>query len=202
MKYISNLNRQHGSKPAGGIASEEAQLNKQPEMIEMAQLNIDQGYIEIRRQGDTYTLEMRVVDGFVSLKGDFDNITELRAMLWDAMRKQGRGFEISISDVLRIEEVRHKGRYSVEGYKEEINWTIDLLQRHLTRIESWQDSLNLTPAEDRGVYGKLDEFLSQLEEQPRSVEDDEDDEDTGDYGGFGLATDTVLGENRDMLQQE
>lgn len=120
---------------------------------------------------DEYTLRSKRDDGVsVELDMGYDEVAELRAMLWDAMRRQGRGFEISIDDVLKIEEVRHKGRYSVEGYKEEINWTIDLLQRHLTRIESWQDSLNLTPAEDRGVYGKLDEFLSQLEEQPRIQE--------------------------------
>jgi len=93
-----------------------------------------------------------------------DNIIGLRSLLWEAIRKQGRGFEINIEDVLKIEEVRHKGRYSVEGYKEEIEWTIDLLQRHLTRVESWQDMKAVTPAEDREVFGKLDEFLSQFEE--------------------------------------
>ncbi len=98
----------------------------------------------------------------VALDLTYDGMVELRAMLWGAMRRQGRGTEISIEELLRIEEVRHKGRYSVEGYKEEINWTIDLLQRHLTRIEHWQDDRNCGEAGD--AYGKLDEFLSELEE--------------------------------------
>jgi len=131
----------------------------------MANVNVKNGYLTIDIvNSDEYTLRSKRDDG-VSVEMDmgYDRVAELRAMLWDAIRQQGRGFEFSVDDVLKIEEVKHKGRYSVEGYEEEINWTIDLLKRHLKRIEGWKE----TPAEDREVYGKLDEFLSQLEEPPR-----------------------------------
>lgn len=95
-----------------------------------------------------------------SIEATHDNIIDLRAALWDAIRKQGRGTEINIEDVLKIEEVRHKGRYSVSGYVEEIEWTIRLLQTHLKRIAAWKDASET----DREMYGKLDEFLSQFEE--------------------------------------
>ena len=131
------------------------------------QINALNGWIKIeKQQGDTYLIQsqtmipnadMELIEQEMELS--YTNMEELRAMLWDSMRKVGRGFEISIDDVLKIEEVQHKGRYSVEGYKEEINWTIDLLKRHLKRIEGWKEA----PAEHRDAYGKLDEFLSQLE---------------------------------------
>ena len=127
------------------------------------QINIADGYVVINDTPEgKHTLGICNMTDKVgaSIEATSDNIIDIRAMLWDAIRKQGRGFEINIEDVLKIEEVRHKGRYSVTGYKEEINWTIDLLQRHLTRIEGWED----TPAEGREIYGKLDEFLSQFEE--------------------------------------
>lgn len=137
----------------------------------MVQVNVNNGYITLGRvNADEYTLKTNEVGDFDAVKLDYDDMAELRAALWDAMRRQGRGFEISIDDVLKIEEVRHKGRYSVEGYEEEITWTIDLLRKHLRRIEGWKE----TPAADRGAYGKLDEFLLQLEEPPRHTEDEED----------------------------
>jgi len=37
---------------------------------------------------------------------------------------------------------------------------MDLLKNHLTRIDGWKDATEA----DRGMYGKLDEFLSQFEE--------------------------------------
>lgn len=142
----------------------------------MVQVNIRHGYFRIdTTNADEYTLRAERDDGAsVDMYMRYEEVAKLRAMLWDAIRRQGRGFEFSVDDILRIEEVQHKGRYSVEGYKEEINWTIDLLQRHLTRIDSWQDSLNLTPAEDRKVYGKLDEFLAQLEEPTQHTATDEE----------------------------
>ena len=122
------------------------------------------GYITIDAVGDTphsYIIRSKRDDAVsVELDLQYEGMVDLRSMLWDAMRKQGRGTEISIEKVLQIEEVRHKGRYSVAGYEKEINWTIDLLKRHLERIEGWKD----TPAEDRGAYGKLDEFLSEFVE--------------------------------------
>jgi hypothetical protein len=74
--------------------------------------------------------------------------------------KAAASMEASIEDVLKIEEVRHKGRYSVAGYEEEIEWTIRLLQSHLQRIAAWKDA----PEEDRRIFTNLDEFLSQFEE--------------------------------------
>lgn len=132
------------------------------------QVNALNGWIKIdAMQDDTYMLQsqtmspdsdMELTEQEIELR--YDDMRALRDLIWDAIRKQGRGFEISIDDVLKIEEVQHKGRYSVTGYKEEIEWTIDLLKRHLTRIEGWKEA----PAKHRDAYGKLDEFLSQLEE--------------------------------------
>jgi len=95
-----------------------------------------------------------------SIELNRDEIVSVRGMLWDAIRKDGRGYDINIEDVLKIEEVRHKPRYSVTGYAEEIDWMIKLLQSHLQRIEGWKDA----PETYRGEFGKLDEFLSQFEE--------------------------------------
>ena len=141
--------------------------------MEAKQINALNGWIKIDAQDDdtflmtsqTMTAEagMELIEQEIELQ--YKDMVELRAMIWDAMRRHGRGFEFSVDDVLKIEEVRHKGRYSVSGYEEEIEWTIDLLRKHLRRIEGWKE----TPAQDRGAYGKLDEFLSQLEELPRSV---------------------------------
>lgn len=127
----------------------------------MTHVNAKNGYLTIdTHNADEYTLRSKRDDGVsVELDMDYDHITKLRAMMWDAIRKQGRGFEFSVDDVLKIEEVQHKGRYSVAGYEEELEWTINLLKKHLDRIAAWKE----TPAEHRDAYGKLDEFLSQLE---------------------------------------
>ena len=87
-------------------------------------------------------------------------IVSVREMLWGAIRKDGRGYDINIEDVLKIEEVQHKPRYSVTGYAEEIDWMIRLLKSHQHGIEAWKDA----PEIARGGFGKLDEFLSQFEE--------------------------------------
>ena len=165
-------------KPAGAIAPEGATHNRRHEDMQdtpldrwrtaaKKQVNALNGWIKIdTTQDDTYTLQsqtmtpdndMELTEQEIELR--YEDMQALRDLIWDAMRRQGRGFEISIDDVLKIEEVRHKGRYSVDGYMEEIEWTIDLLKKHLIRIEGWKD----TPAEHRDAYGKLDEFLSQLE---------------------------------------
>ena len=125
---------------------------------EMAQVNIKDGYVAMQ-DGTIGICNMMDRTG-VGVEVTRDNIIDIRAMLWDVIRKQERGFDISIDDVLKIEEVRSKGRYSVSGYAEEIEWTIALLQHHLERIAGWQDA----PEADREMYGKLDEFLSQFEE--------------------------------------
>jgi hypothetical protein len=134
------------------------------------QVNALNGWIKIdAAEGDTYIMrsqtmapdrDMELTEQEIEMR--YEDMQALRDIIWDAIRKKGRGFAFSVDDIMKIEEVRHKGRYSVEGYKEEINWTIDLLQRHLTRIEHWQDDRNCGEAGD--AYGKLDEFLSELEE--------------------------------------
>lgn len=128
----------------------------------MAQVNTTQGYLALKdfpKGKHTLGVCNMADHAKASIELNRDDITAIRAMLWDAIRADGRGFDINIEDVLKIEEVQHKPRYSVEGYKEEIKWTIDLLQRHLTRIESWRFG-RIPQCE----YGKLDEFLSQFEE--------------------------------------
>lgn len=140
-------------------------------MSKSNQINALNGWIKIEAtNSDTYMLQSQIMAPLddmgmteQEIEMRYDDAIKLRAMIWDAIRKQGRAFEFSVDDVLKIEEVRHKGRYSVEGYKAEIEWTIDLLKTHLERIEGWKD----TPAEHRDAYGKLDEFLSQLEEPRR-----------------------------------
>jgi hypothetical protein len=130
------------------------------------QINTENGFIAVNRDEKelrTLTVCNMTEQTESGTEMSRDNIIDLRATLWDAIRKQGRGFEINIEDVLKIEEVCHKGRYSVEGYKEEINWTIDLLQRHLTRVEHWQNCQTFD-LDECSEYGKLDEFLSQFEE--------------------------------------
>jgi len=128
----------------------------------MAQVNTEDGYVAVGVAGEAHVVEVGNIaeQEEASVVLNREDIVTLRAMLWDAIRKQERGFDISIDDVLKIEEVRSKGRYSVSGYAEEIEWTIALLQRHLERIAGWQDA----PDADRGMFGKLDEFLSEFEE--------------------------------------
>ena len=127
------------------------------------QVNLSDGYIALidTPEGKRTIGVCNMADeAGASIEATRDNIIDIRAMLWDAIRKQGRGFDISIDDVIQIEEVRHKGRYSVTGYEQEIEWTIRILEMHLRRITGWKDA----PEVDRKIYGKLDEFLSQFEE--------------------------------------
>ena len=127
------------------------------------QVNLSDGYIAIldTPEGKHTIGVCNMTDkAGASIEATRGNIIDIRAMLWDAIRKQGRGFEINIEDVLKIEGVQHKGRYSVSGYAEEIEWTIRILQTHLKRIAAWKDASEY----EREMYGKLDEFLSQFEE--------------------------------------
>lgn len=173
---ISNLKTSASVKAAGVIAprAEAQQLQEMREMTgnthkqAVKQINALNGWIKIDAKTDgNYIIESQTMSAEDDMKLTkqeiemrYDDMIDLRAMLWDAMRKQGRGTEISIEKVLQIEEVRHKGRYSVTGYEEEINWTIEMLKRHLDRVAAWKG----TPAKDRAAYGKLDEFLSEFVE--------------------------------------
>jgi len=71
-----------------------------------------------------------------------------------------RGRDITIEQVIRIEETRGKPRYSVTGYIKELAWVYELIGHHLQRVEAWKES---TP-EDRHCFGKLDEYLQEFEE--------------------------------------
>lgn len=138
-------------------------MRRMEPQVNIPQVNTADGYVAILDTPEgKHTLGIcNMTDkAAASMEATRDNIIDIRAMLWDAIRKQGRGIEISIEDVLKIEEVRHKGRYSVAGYEEEIEWTIRLLQSHLRRIAAWKDA----PEEDRRIFTNLDEFLSQFEE--------------------------------------
>jgi len=129
----------------------------------MTQVNTQDGYVAIQDFPEgKHTLGVcNMADkASASIELTRDNIIATREMLWDAIRKQGRGFDISIDDVLKIEEVQSKGRYSVTGYQEEIEWTIKLLQSHMRRVEGWKNTVEA----ERHLFGKLDEFLSQFEE--------------------------------------
>ena len=129
----------------------------------MAQVNLKDGYLalaDIPEGKHTIGVCNMVDKAGASIEMDRDDIAAVREMLWDVIRKDGRGFGINIEDVLKIEEVQHKPRYSVSGYEEEIEWTIRLLQTHLRRVASWKNS----PENVRGMFGKLGEFLSQFEE--------------------------------------
>jgi hypothetical protein len=129
----------------------------------MNQVNTPDGYVVVAEttSGNQTLGVCNMADkAGASIELTRDKIVSVREVLWDAIRKNGRGYDINIEDVLNIEEVRHKPRYSVTGYAEEIEWTIRLLQTHLRRVALWKEE----PEEDRGMLGKLDEFLSQFEE--------------------------------------
>ena len=133
----------------------------------MTQVNTKDGYVAMAKTtSENQTLGVHNMNYNVGAGVELnrDEIVSVREMLWDAIKKDGRGFDITIEDVLKIEKVQHKPRYSVEGYKEEIEWTISLLQRHITRVEHWQNSRTFEPDGCSAMYGKLDEFLSQFEE--------------------------------------
>ena len=108
------------------------------------QVNALNGWIKINKADDTYILQsqtmapdhdMELTEQEIELR--YEDMQALRDLIWTTIRQTGRGYEISIDDVLKIEEVQHKGRYSVAGYEEEIKWTIALLKRHLNRIDCW-----------------------------------------------------------------
>lgn len=129
----------------------------------MEQVNTTDGYVAIRKTPEgnrTIGIYNMAEEAGAGIEATRDNIINIRAMLWDAIRKQERGFDISIDDVLRIEDVRHKRQYSIPGYVGEIEWTIGILQSHLRRIAAWKDASEA----EREMYGKLGEFLSQFEE--------------------------------------
>ena len=129
----------------------------------MTQVNTPDGYIVIQDYPEgKYTLGIcNTADkAAASIEVSQDNILAMREMLWDAIRKQGRGFSISIDEVLKIEEVHHRAAYSVPEYQEVIEWNIHLLQSHMRRVEGWKNTVEA----ERHMFGKLDEFLSQFEE--------------------------------------
>ena len=129
----------------------------------MTQVNTPDGYIVIQDYPEgkyTFGVCNMADKAAASIEVSQDNIIAMREMLWDAIRKQGRGFSISIDDVLKIEEVQGMARYSVTDYAEEIEWAIKILQSHRGRIEGWKGA----DKDERHLFGKLDEFLSQFEE--------------------------------------
>ena len=125
----------------------------------MAQVNTENGYVNIWKDLQLAVGNMEE-NTASAIEMSRDNVVELRRLLWGAIRKDGRGYLISAEDVVTIEEVQHKPRYSVSGYTEEIEWTIRLLESHLKRIEGWKEASE----DERRVFGKLDAFLSQFEE--------------------------------------
>lgn len=135
-----------------------------PEAKNMNQVNTKDGYVAVAETTtENQTLEVcNIMADKVgaTIELNRDEIVSVREMLWDAIRKDGRGYDINIEEVLKIEEVRHKPRYSVKGYAEEIEWMIGLLTAHQHRIKAWKNS----PVKCRKEFGKLDEFLSQFEE--------------------------------------
>ena len=130
----------------------------------MNQVNTKDGYVAVAQTtSENQTLgvcNIMADNAGASIELNRDEIVSVRAMLWDVIKKDGRGYDINIEDVLKIEEVRHQPRYSVKGYAEEIEWMIGLLTSHQRRIKAWKDA----PEKCRGEFGKLDEFLSQFEE--------------------------------------
>jgi len=129
----------------------------------MNQVNTTDGYVVLAKttSGNQTLGVCNMADkAGASIELNRDNIVSVRELLWDAIRKDGRGYDINIEDVLKIEEVQHIPRYSVTGYAEEIDWMIGLLKSHRGRIEAWKDA----PERYRNIYVKLDEFLSQFEE--------------------------------------
>ena len=129
----------------------------------MIQVNTENGYASMISEGnDLRTLMVGNMEENTAsaIEMSRENVVELRRLLWGAIRRDGRGYNISAEDVVAIEEVQHKPRYSVSGYTEEIEWTIRLLESHLKRIEGWKEASE----DERRVFGKLDAFLSQFEE--------------------------------------
>ena len=129
----------------------------------MTQVNTKDGYVAMAKTtSENQTLGVHNMNYNVGAGVELnrDEIVSVREMLWDAIKKDGRGFDINIEDVLKIEEVQHKPRYSVTGYAEEIEWMIGLLTSHQQRIKAWKDA----PEKCRREFGKLNEFLSQFEE--------------------------------------
>lgn len=129
----------------------------------MTQVNTKDGYVAMAKttsENQTLGVHNTNYNLGAGVELNRDEIVSVREMLWDAIRKDGRGFDINIEDVLKIEEVQHKPRYSVTGYADEIDWMIELLKSHRGRIDAWRDA----PDRCRGEFGKLDEFLSQFEE--------------------------------------
>jgi len=129
----------------------------------MTQVNTQDGYVAIQDFPEgKHTLGVcNMADKAGSaIELTRDNIIATQEMLWDAIRKQGRGSSISIDNVLKIEEVHHRAAYSVPEYQEVIEWNIHLLQSHMRRVEGWKNTVEA----ERHLFGKLDEFLSQFEE--------------------------------------
>ncbi len=129
----------------------------------MNQVNTTDGYVamaETTSGKQTLGVCNTADNAGASIELNRDEIVSVRAMLWDAIRKDGRGYHINFEEVMKIEEVRRYPQYSVTGYAEEIDWMIMILTSHRHRIEAWKDA----PKKYQEEFGKLDAFLSQFEE--------------------------------------
>lgn len=69
---------------------------------------------------------------------------------------------IDPNHILHIEDVRLKEVYSVHSYIMELVWFRSLIGSHIERCKYWEKNESRRPG-----LGKLNEFLSQLEEEER-----------------------------------
>ena len=66
---------------------------------------------------------------------------------------------INLNRIIRLEETRLKDIHSVDSYIEELCWVKTLIDHHINRCVAW----NRESTRRRANYGKLDEYLKQLE---------------------------------------
>lgn len=66
---------------------------------------------------------------------------------------------IDLNNVVKLEDVRLQEVNSVETYIKELEWFKGLIEGHINRCKNWKGEFRNRPA-----YGKLHEFLEQLED--------------------------------------
>ena len=123
----------------------------------MVQVNLKDGYLaleDIPEGKHTIGVCNMVNKAGASIELTQDNLVDVRKMLRNAIRMQVKAPDLHVNDA------RYKEPYSTSGFKEEIEWTIQILRGHLHVVASYADM----PETDRDMFGKLGEFLSQFEE--------------------------------------